>query len=83
MLVSWTGTSLAALAFGIDGHIDQALFIDVLPDENAAGRDLGVANIATNLGQALGPIIAQNHNARIVAARSLEERAIRGSGAEL
>jgi len=25
----------------------------------------------------------QNHNARIVAARSLEERAIRGSGAEL
>lgn len=51
-------TVLAALAFGIDGHIDQALFIDVLPDENAAGRDLGVANIATNLGQALGPIIA-------------------------
>ena len=51
-------TVLAALAFGIDGHVDQALFIDVLPDENAAGRDLGVANIATNLGQALGPIIA-------------------------
>ena len=24
----------------------------------AAGRDLGVTNIATNLGQALGPIIA-------------------------
>ncbi len=44
-------TVLAALAFGIDGHVDQALFIDVLPDENAAGRDLGVANIATNLGR--------------------------------
>lgn len=58
LIALFTQTVLAALAFGIDGHVDQALFIDVLPDENAAGRDLGVANIATNLGQALGPIIA-------------------------
>ena len=37
--------------------IDQALFIDVLPDKDASGRDLGVANVATNLGQTAAPPI--------------------------
>lgn len=49
---------LASLAFGIYLPVDQALFIDVLPDPRSAGRDLGVASLGTNLGQALGPLLA-------------------------
>ncbi|WP_329223240.1 MFS transporter [Streptomyces sp. NBC_01485] len=49
---------VAGFAFGIYIPIDQALVIDVLPDPNAAGRDLGVAALAINLGQALGPALA-------------------------
>jgi MFS family permease len=49
---------LAGIGIGIYLPVDQALFIDVLPDKNAAGRDLGIAGLATNLGQALGPILA-------------------------
>lgn len=48
------------VSFGLGVYIvvDQALFIDLLPDRESAGRDLGVASLATNLGQALGPILA-------------------------
>lgn len=50
---------LTGFAFGIYLPVDQALFVAVLPDlENSAGRDLGVAALATNVGQALGPILA-------------------------
>jgi MFS family permease len=49
---------LGGLAFGIYLPVDQALFIDVLPDAKSAGRDLGVAGLGSNLGQALGPILA-------------------------
>jgi MFS family permease len=49
---------LGALAFGIFLPVDQALFVDVLPDKEGAGRDLGIAGIATNLGQILAPFIA-------------------------
>lgn len=49
---------VAAFAFGMYLPVDQALFIDVLPDEKSAGRDLGVAALGGNLGQALGPIVA-------------------------
>ncbi|WP_349865902.1 MFS transporter [Leifsonia sp. WHRI 6310E] len=49
---------VGGIAFGIYLPVDQALFIDVLPDERAAGRDLGVAGLGSNLGQALGPILA-------------------------
>ncbi|MCU1682782.1 MAG: hypothetical protein JWQ81_3521 [Amycolatopsis sp.] len=47
-------------SFGLGVYIvvDQALFIDLLPDRESAGRDLGVANLGTNVGQALGPILA-------------------------
>jgi MFS family permease len=51
-------TVLASLALGIYLPVDQALFIDVLPDMNAAGRDLGIANVATTVGQALAPLLA-------------------------
>jgi MFS family permease len=49
---------VGGIAFGIYLPVDQALFIDVLPDVKAAGRDLGVAGLGSNLGQALGPILA-------------------------
>ncbi|WP_120493799.1 MFS transporter [Microbacterium phyllosphaerae] len=50
---------LTGLAFGIFLPVDQALFVDVLPDrENSAGRDLGMAGVAMNFGQALGPVLA-------------------------
>lgn len=49
---------VGGIAFGIYLPVDQALFIDVLPDQKAAGRDLGVASLGSNLGQALGPIVA-------------------------
>jgi MFS family permease len=38
--------------------VDQALFVDVLPDPDSAGRDLGLAALALNGGQALGPVLA-------------------------
>ena len=46
------------IALGAFLVVDQALFIDVLPDKSAAGRDLGVSALGGNLGQALGPAIA-------------------------
>ena len=49
---------IAGIALGSFLIVDQALIIDVLPDRDAAGRDLGIANLGGNLGQALGPIIA-------------------------
>ncbi|WP_157751091.1 MFS transporter [Actinoplanes derwentensis] len=49
---------VAGIAFGIYLPVDQALFIDVLPDKAAAGRDLGIAGLGSNLGQALGPVLA-------------------------
>lgn len=49
---------IVGIAFGSYLSVDQALFIDVLPDKEAAGRDLGVAALGNNLGQALAPIIA-------------------------
>lgn len=54
----FTQVIVAGIAFGIYLPVDQALFIDVLPDQKAAGRDLGVAGLGSNLGQALGPILA-------------------------
>ena len=47
-----------AAAYGMYMAVDVALFIDVLPDPEAAGRDLGVANVATNIGQMLAPMAA-------------------------
>ena len=48
----------ASIAFGIFLPVDQALFIDVIPNKQSAGRDLGIAVVATLLGQALGPVLA-------------------------
>jgi MFS family permease len=49
---------VGGLGLGVFIVVDQALFIDVLPDRDAAGRDLGLATAAGNLGQAIGPVLA-------------------------
>lgn len=49
---------VTGLAFGIYLPVDNAMFIDVLPDPARAGRDLGLAIVAMNLGQALAPALA-------------------------
>jgi MFS family permease len=49
---------VGGLGLGVFIVVDQALFIDVLPDKAAAGRDLGLATAAGNLGQAIGPVVA-------------------------
>ncbi len=51
-------TILAGVALGMFLVVDHALFIDVLPDRDSAGRDLGIAALGGNLGQALGPVLA-------------------------
>ncbi|WP_447949565.1 MFS transporter [Microbacterium aurum] len=50
--------AVMGLGFGMFIVIDGALFVEVLPDKAAAGRDLGLSQLGTNLGQALGPMIA-------------------------
>ncbi len=49
---------LAAIGMGTWVVVDQALFIDVIPDKRTVGRDLGVGALGGNLGQALGPVVA-------------------------
>ncbi|SIS09071.1 MFS transporter [Microbacterium sp. RURRCA19A] len=43
--------------FGIFNSVDQALNYDVLPNENAAAKDLGILNMANGGGQIIGPIL--------------------------
>lgn len=47
----------AGLGYAVYGAVDQALNIDVLPSKEEAGKDLGILNIATTLGQMVGPLI--------------------------
>lgn len=47
----------AGLGYAVYGAVDQALNIDVLPSKEEAGKDLGILNIATTLGQTVGPIV--------------------------
>jgi MFS family permease len=49
---------MTGLGFGVFIVVDQALFIDLLPDRESAGRDLGVSTLGGNLGQAIGPVFA-------------------------
>lgn len=58
LLALYVQIVLAGMAVGTFLVVDQALLIDVLPDKDAAGRDLGIGTLASNLGQALGPILA-------------------------
>jgi len=49
---------VSGMGFGTYMSLDLALMTEVLPKGSAAGKDLGLLNIATNVPQALGPIIA-------------------------
>ncbi|MBT1176536.1 MFS transporter [Bifidobacterium callimiconis] len=49
--------AIGGLGYGIYSSIDQALNVDVLPNKEDAGRDLGILNVATTLGQMCGPIV--------------------------
>jgi MFS family permease len=45
-------------AYGIYSAIDTALVVDVLPNADRPGKDLGVLNIANSLPQSLAPAVA-------------------------
>lgn len=47
----------AGLGYAVYGAVDQALNVDVLPSQKDAGKDLGIINMATTLGQTAGPIV--------------------------
>ena len=47
----------SGLGYAVYGAVDQALNIDVLPNKAEAGKDLGILNMATTLGQMAGPIV--------------------------
>lgn len=47
------------IGFGLYMAVDAALMTEVLPSEGtAAGKDLGILNVATNIPQALSPVVA-------------------------
>jgi len=49
---------IVGIGYGAYSAVDVALMIDVLPSQGDAGRDLGVLNVATNIPQALTPVVA-------------------------
>ncbi|MFT4306616.1 MAG: MFS transporter, partial [Microbacterium sp.] len=49
---------IVGLGYGAYSAVDVALMIDVLPSQGDAGKDLGVLNVATNIPQALTPVVA-------------------------
>lgn len=53
---------IAGFGYGVYSAIDQALNVDVLPNKEEAGKDLGILNLATTLGQAVGPTITSTVN---------------------
>jgi len=49
---------IAGLGMGVFNSVDQALNIEVLPNQRTAAKDLGILNMANNGGQVLGPLYA-------------------------
>ncbi|KQR66681.1 MFS transporter [Frigoribacterium sp. Leaf172] len=49
---------IMGFAFGIYAAVDTALIVDVLPNADRPGKDLGVINIANALPQSLAPALA-------------------------
>ncbi|WP_207917785.1 MFS transporter [Sodalis ligni] len=49
---------IAGIGMGIFNSVDQALNIEVLPNQRTAAKDLGILNMANNGGQVLGPVYA-------------------------
>lgn len=50
-------TDVIGFGYGVYSAIDQTLNVDVLPSKEEAGKSLGIPNLATTFGQAVGPII--------------------------
>lgn len=48
---------ILGLAYGVYAAIDVALVMDVLPDPEKPGKDLGVINIANSIPQSLAPAL--------------------------
>nr|WP_269088610.1 MFS transporter [Bifidobacterium aemilianum] len=48
--------ALAGIANGCYMSVDQALNVDVLPNPEEAGKDLGILNLANTIGQVLAPV---------------------------
>lgn len=48
---------IAGLGYAVYSAVDQALLVDVLPNKEEAGKDLGILNMATTFGQMCGPIV--------------------------
>jgi MFS family permease len=48
---------LMGLGYGMYMAVDQALNIDVLPNPDEAGKDLGILNLANTLGQVIAPAV--------------------------
>lgn len=48
---------IAGLGYALYTSVDQALNVDVLPNPENAGKDLAILNLATTLGQMVGPLI--------------------------
>lgn len=49
---------IAGFGYGVYSSVDQALNVDVLPNKEQAGKDLGFLNLATTLGQTVAPLLA-------------------------
>lgn len=49
--------AIAGLGYAVYSSVDQALNVDVLPSKEEAGKDLGILNMSTTLGQMCGPVI--------------------------
>lgn len=71
--------AILGLAYGVYVGVDLALVVDVLPNPDDAGKDLGVFNIANALPQTAAPIVGamllaigsatnQNYNALLLTA---------------
>jgi MFS family permease len=52
------GLAIIGLALGTYAPVDLALVIDVLPNRDEAGKDLGVLNLATTLPGSVAPALA-------------------------
>ena len=48
---------IAGLGYAVYYAVDQALLVDVLPNKEEAGKDLGILNMGTTLGQMCGPVV--------------------------
>ncbi|WP_147681458.1 MFS transporter [Actinomyces ruminicola] len=48
---------IAGFGYSVYSSVDQALNVDVLPNPETAGKDLGILNMSTTLGQMSGPVI--------------------------